>query len=509
MNSDTGRNDDQAGKGQTGITLQLDAPPPVEKQKMELGVEITKTGSCERHVTVTIPRTDIDRYFKKQFDEIAPRAEVPGFRPGKAPRKLLEAKFQRQVAEQVKGALLMDSLSQLTDDQSFAAISEPDLNYELVKIPDEGPMIFEFNIEVRPEFDMPQWKGLTLKKTEHVPTDEMVDKFISRSFGPTGSYVETSEPVKLGNQLVCNIRVLEGSKEVSKLEAVELLVKPELYFHDAEFKTFGDSVVGKNVGDRVVCPATISEFADATEYHGKTLDVEFELVAISSFQKDEESASSESMTRYRKMTREYLQSRFDYEQQQELRSQILAALTKGAAWDLPPDLLKRQFRREVSRAIMEMKSSGLGEQEIAARESEMRRDALEQTKRLLQEHFILERIAEEEKVEDNEQDYQLEIARIAASSNETERRTRARLERTGQMDALRNLIVERKVIDLIQKHATIETKPYTLPPESNDFHVSQYLIGVDGESIPEAKYEEQQMPNIPGVDKPAAVGRTT
>lgn len=509
MNSDTERNDETAGKGTTGVTLQLDAPAPAEKQKMELGVEITKTGSCERHVTVTIPRTDIDRYFKKQFDEIAPRAEVPGFRPGKAPRKLLESKFQRQVAEQVKGALLMDSLSQLTDDQSFAAISEPDLNYELVKIPDEGPMIFEFNIEVRPEFDMPQWKGLTLKKTDVVPTEEILDLFMSRSFGPSGSYVDSTEPVKLSDQLVCNVRVLDGAKEVATLSDLEIVAKPELYFHDAELKTFGSSVTGKKVGDKVVCTAVISEFADATAYHGKSLDVEFEIVAVRVYEEDAEATSSEAMADYRRMTKDYLQSRFEYEQQQELRSQILAALTKGAAWDLPPDLLKRQFRREVSRAIMEMRSSGLSEQEIAGRESEMRRDALEQTKRLLQEHFILERIAEEEKIEDNDQDYQAEISRIAVASKETERRTRARLERTGQMDALRNLIVERKVIDLIQSHATIETKPRTLPAERNDFHVSQYLIAEGDESIPEAKYEEQQMPNIPGVDKPAAVGRTT
>ena len=58
-----------------------------------------------------------------------PKAELPGFRPGRAPRKLVESRFKEHVADQVKGKLLMDSLTQMSDDQEFTAISEPDFDY--------------------------------------------------------------------------------------------------------------------------------------------------------------------------------------------------------------------------------------------------------------------------------------------------------------------------------------------------------------------------------------------
>ncbi len=63
--------------------------------KLQLTVKIDKPSSCLRHVIVTIPRAEVDRYFRKTFDEIAPRADLPGFRPGKVPESFLKAGSSR------------------------------------------------------------------------------------------------------------------------------------------------------------------------------------------------------------------------------------------------------------------------------------------------------------------------------------------------------------------------------------------------------------------------------
>ena len=116
-----------------------------EKQKLALEVNVEEPSACQRHVTVTICREDIERYFKEAFDEFQPKAEVPGFRAGRAPRKLVESRFRDQVSDQVKGSLLMDSVTQVTDDEYFAAISEPDFDIGAIDMPDEGPLTFEFS----------------------------------------------------------------------------------------------------------------------------------------------------------------------------------------------------------------------------------------------------------------------------------------------------------------------------------------------------------------------------
>src|SRR6267154_472727 len=81
-----------------------------EKPRLALDVKIDKPSACERHVTVSVAKDDVSRYVKDAFNELMPKAELPGFRPGRAPRKLVESRFKEHVADQVKGKILMDSL---------------------------------------------------------------------------------------------------------------------------------------------------------------------------------------------------------------------------------------------------------------------------------------------------------------------------------------------------------------------------------------------------------------
>ena len=135
-----------------------------ERVSLTLDVKIDERSACERHVTVSIPREDIERYFDNEFSELMTSAQVPGFRTGRAPRKLIEARFRKDVADRVKSSLLMDSIGQVSDERDLSPISEPDFDFEAIELPDEGEMTFEFDLEVRPEFDVPQWKGLKIER---------------------------------------------------------------------------------------------------------------------------------------------------------------------------------------------------------------------------------------------------------------------------------------------------------------------------------------------------------
>src|SRR6516162_4079988 len=114
----TGHEGDQAVGVEEGQEGQEEQP------KLDLQVKIDDRSACERHITVTVSRADIDRYLDKKFSELVPEAHVPGFRPGHAPRKLVEHRFRKEVANKVKGTLLMDSLAQIHDDYDLSAISE-------------------------------------------------------------------------------------------------------------------------------------------------------------------------------------------------------------------------------------------------------------------------------------------------------------------------------------------------------------------------------------------------
>lgn len=477
------------------------AEAPTQKP-LDLKVEIQEKGSCERHVTVIVPRSEIDSYFAKKFDELAPKAELPGFRVGKAPRKLLEKRFRKQIVDQVKAELLMDSLRQVQDEADFSAISEPDLEFDSVVIPDEGDLTYEFNIEVRPDFDLPQWSGLKLNRPEHEFSDKEIGAEIRYLASRFSDLVPVDEPVKSGDYVVCRIVSKHEGKVVSVEDEIKIQVKPTLSFVDATVEKFDEFIAGAVADEKRSVSVKVSEFSEIEALSGQTVDLEFEVLDVKRIELEDEDQIAakigfESTEELREFVEQSLFRKLQYEQRMSIRNQITEKLTASANWELPPDLLRRQSRRELERAVMEMESSGLEEGEISQRINSMKNNVLDQTATFLKEHFILERIAEEEKIEDLPGDYEVEIAKIAAQRKDSPRRVRAMLERSNQMDALRNMIIERKVIELITEKATFDPVAYQ-PKKDEDVVIVDFCVAGEPSSIPQAKFAGSELPPIPG-----------
>ncbi len=477
-----------------------------EKAKLKLEVKVNKPSTCERHVTVTIPREDIERYFTETFDELVPKAELPGFRAGKAPRRLVEKQFRDRAGDQVKGKLLMDSMAQVSEECDFSAISEPDFDFEAVVMPEEGPLTFEFNIEVRPEFDMPQWQGLSLEKPAHEYNDEDIDRNVRKLLAKYGQLVPVEGEAQADDHVVLNATFRKDGQDLSSLSEETVQLKKILSFADAKIEGFDKLMIGAKAGDKKTIDVTISNDAEEESLRGQTVQAEFEVMDVKRLELPELShafldriGGFEDEDELRDEVRKELERQLDYHQQQKLRQQITRELTKTAKWDLPEKLLKRQARRELDRAVMELKSAGFTDDIIQQHANQLRQNSLKTTEMALKEHFILERIAEDNKFEAEPADYDNEIRQIAAQSGESARRVRARMEKRGQIDTLRNQIVERKVINLITEAATIKDIPLELP--SQDTVAVNFAIGEKQEvSIPEAKPGGEEQP-IPGMEK--------
>ena len=99
------------------------------------------------------------------------------------------------VADEVKTQVLMASLEQLAEEQTIAPLSPPDLDPTRSRSPKEGPFVYEFDVEVRPEFDLPDYKGLKLSRPIHTFTDAEVEAEKKRLLEPYGQLVPKEPPV--------------------------------------------------------------------------------------------------------------------------------------------------------------------------------------------------------------------------------------------------------------------------------------------------------------------------
>ncbi len=474
-------------------TAETEAP-----SKLDLQVKIDSPTPCERHVVVTIPRAEIDRYFRKSYDEIAPKADLPGFRPGKVPRKLLESRFKKTVADQVKSGLVMDSLQQITDGGEFSAIAEPDMDFGAVKLPDTGDFTFEFKIEVRPEFTTPDWNGLALTRLGYPVTDADVERQLQRTLERVTPGEPCDGEAQLGDRLLVNAQFEIDGKQISEFEEELITLRPKLSLADSIIENFGDAFVGKKEGDTVEVQFKILETSYNEAFRGKEVNGFFEILEIRRVNVEALGATQldnlgfDKVEELKDFVRNELTRQAEYHQNQELREQIVAKLTEGASWDLPPRTVRRQSDRELQRRVLDLRRNGFSDDQIRSVVNSMRRNIDELTKASLREHFLLEKIAEDLKIEPTEPEYDEEIKLIAEQGDLSARQVRAKLERTGQMDALRNQILERTVISKIVEVATVTTKEggSILKADPEEFSV-EFMVAPVASSLPEAQYDEQ------------------
>ena len=469
------------------------------EDRLDIQVEVNEVGACERHVIVTVSAADIDKYKDEAYSDLMPKAQIPGFRIGRAPRKLVESRFKSDIVDQVKGSLIMDAMSQVTDEQDFSAISEPDFNFEAVQMPDDGDLTFEFNVEVRPEFDMPEWKGLDLEKVVHEYSDEEVDTRAAELLQRYGDVEDVDGTVEVGDTVNISIDFKDGDEVTSTVSEQTVIVRGNLSFSDGSIEGFGDLVVGASAGDTKDATAKLSESLDDAELAGKEYSASIKINSVKRVTPPEltaefleEVGGFESEDDLKAAVREELERQLNYHQQQRTRSQITELLTADANWELPPQLLRRQSQRELQRSILELQASGFPDEEIRRHINRLQQNLLGSTEKALKEHFILERIAEDNDLDATPEDIEREILIIAMQQQTSPRAVRAQLEKRGDMDALRNQIIERQAIDLITEEANFTETDMPEDEDNDTFALSAAISGVAPVSRPAEENEAEQ-----------------
>jgi trigger factor len=461
----------QPESGTTVAEHQPEAAPEEEggepkPEKLHQTVELRDVGPCKKHIKVTIPRDDIDKRLNEKFSELVVDANVAGFRPGKAPRKIIERRFHKDVTDQVKAQVLLESLEQLAEENDVAPLSAPDIRPDAIDIPKDGPMVYEFEVEVRPQFDLPNYRGLRLRRPVRDFTDEDVAVEQKRILAPYGQLVPKPEGgAELGDYLTADMTTRAGDRVIGTVKEATFRVDPRLAFKDGVAERFGEQVKGARASDSRVVDITMADSVADPGLRGRKVQGTLEVKDVKTVRLPEltheflHNFGVHSEEQLRERIRILLQARLQYQQRQSAREQVLSQIAAATHWELPQDLLMRQARKAMARRVMEMQDAGMPEEEIRGRQRLLQQDILQSTAQALKEHFVLQKIAEVEKIDVGDEEINDEIDRIAEQNNESPRKIRARLEKDDLLDTLAAQIIERKTLDLILDSAEYEDVP--------------------------------------------------
>jgi trigger factor len=481
---------DDAGTG-----VETEAPPGT---KLQQNVEIKDIGPCKKHIKVTVERASIDERLDGKFSKLVPDSHVAGFRPGKAPRKLVQRRFRKEVADEVKAEVLLASLEQLAEEHDIAPLSAPNLDPFKIELPDEGPLVYEFEVEVRPQFDLPNYKGLKLKRPIYKFSDADVASEKRQILAPYCQVVPKDGAAVPGDVITAQVTAKDESRTLKTLPEVQLRLETRLAFMDGVVENFAEQFQGSKPGDSKTVDVQLSTAVEEEALRGKKVQADIQVKDVKTLRTPESSEAFfrefgvKSEDQFDEVLRVVLQRRMDYVERQTIRRQVTEQLAANANWQLPQDLLARQAQKTLNRQVMEMQNNGIPVEEIRGRARLLQQNAMQSTELALKEHFVLQKIAEVEKIDVKEDDINDEIERIADQNNESPRRVRARLEKDDLIESLAADMIERQALELILQSAEYEDVAYDPRKEPPVFTVEEQLT--PGQLIDPAKVAAPETP---------------
>lgn len=442
-----------------------------EQQTTELRntVTIEEAGPCKKRVSVEIPEEAIRKAADEQYESLRKEALVPGFRKGRAPRRLMEKRFGKETSEQIKLKLLADAGDSAIKDNELDTLREPNIDFEKIELPDSGPLKFDFEVEVRPEFELPQLEGIAVEKKKLEVTDEQVDREIEQLQKYAGLWAprKSGAAVELEDQIIADVVLkAEGAEEKEKLDNVEIHVRPNGFVGAIPVEKLDELLVGAKADQTKKITVEVPKTYFREEYRGKKVDIEIALKDIKWLKSAELNEDFlrrfgvENEGQLREKLRDSLRNRSEQQVRADMAEQIYKYMLDNTNFDLPTDIVAEHSATLLQRQYISLLQRGLAREQIEEHMEQLRAGSEQQAAEQLKTFFIMDKVADKLKVEVNEEEINGHIAQLAIQRGQRPERMREQMLRDGSLAQFRLQVRENKCIAKLLESAKItEVEP--------------------------------------------------
>ncbi|MFW6065885.1 MAG: trigger factor [Planctomycetota bacterium] len=442
-------------------TQEPQAGDQAEQQALpENQVDVEDAGTLKKKVTVTIPRAKIDAKFDEMFGELREQAQIPGFRVGHAPRRLIEKRFQKEVSEDVRNALLGESIGDAIEKAELKTLGEPDIDLDNIELPDSGEMSFSFEVEVAPEFELPDLESISVEKPTMEVTDERIDEHLTQMVQSQANYQATDEPAKKGDAVTVDATISGEGIETLQREDLELRLAAG-QVEGIPLLDLPDKLEGKSAGDTVEVTATVPDSHPNEDWQGKEVTIELTVKQVrtrSLPEIDDEFAASmgfDSLKDLREFMARQMEHRLENEVQRHMRDQVCEYLLENTDFEVPEGVAKRHSARVLQRRYVDLLYQGVPREQIDENLAQLQAEATQQAETDLKLSFILSKVAEQEGIEVDEAEVNARTAQMAASYGRRPERLRQELEAEGNLEQVSETLQEEKALDKLLADATV------------------------------------------------------
>jgi|TARA_R110002072_G_scaffold28493_11_gene91454 trigger factor len=428
-------------------------------------VKIEEAGPCRKKISIDVPATKVDEAMENAFAAVAHEAAIPGFRKGRAPRRLVEKRFGNYVIDETRSRLCASAYQEAVEENELKVLGHPPAEYfEDIEIEAGNPVHIEVEVEVMPEFDLPELKGIEVLKPEATLPDGIVDEEIKKIAINEGDLDEQDKSAK-GNYLTGKAVMVdaEGTEHYNIDGAVIQIPEEgdEGMVLGVIVPDFTKQVKTPNEGDTVTIKVKGPENHEVEALRGKDLTVTFEVTKIYAIVP---APMADIVAKYgfasedqlREMVTSRLEQRAAAQQQGVMRQQVLKYLSENIEFELPAGLTAQQAARSLERQRMELMYRGVDPTEIEQNMAQLRSASAARATAELKQFFIMNKIAESLEVQIEEAEINAQIVQMAMQQGKRPEQLRDELIKSGQAQALVQQVREHKTVDKILEDAKIE-----------------------------------------------------
>jgi len=433
-----------------------------------VNVTVENLAPCKKLVRFEVDAKAVDDAFGSVTKDFVKQAKMAGFRPGKAPEAMVTKQYAKDIEEEVKRKLIGDAYRQGIKDKNLSVVGYPDI--EEIQFSRGQALQFAATIEINPEFELPEYRGLPAKREPALVTDEDVAKAIDALRGQAATFNKADREVKEGDYVVVNytgtsdgkplIELAPTARGLTEQKGFWVEVKP-----DSFIPGFAQQLVGAKAGEkRTVNVDFPAEFV-TPQLAGKKGTYEVEVVEVKEKVLPEltdafaQTYGADDLEKLHDGVRKDLQNELNTRQKRSIRNQIVKSLSEKISFDVPESTLQVETRNVVYEMVSENQRRGIPKEAFEAQKEQIYNAANGIAKERLKVSFLFHKISEKEGIRAEQHEMNSRIALMAQANKMAPQKFLQELEKRNGLSEVYQQIIHEKVLDFLHEHAKIEDVP--------------------------------------------------
>ena len=431
-----------------------------------MGLQVEKLGNNMAKLTIEVPAEELEKAIEAVYQKNKNKISIPGFRKGKAPRKMIEQMYGKEVFyEDAANELMADAYDKALEESTEEIVSSPKI--EVVQLEAGKPFIFTAEVALKPEVTLGKYKGVKVDKVDVDVTDEDITAEIDQEREKNSRIIDvTDRAVKDGDIATIDF---EGFVDDVAFEGGKGEDYPLTIGSHAFIPGFEEALIGAEIGKETDVNVTFPEDYQAAELAGKAAVFkctvkklqEKQLPELDDDFVSEVSDESDTVDEYKEEIRKKISERKNANAKSIKEDAVIDAIIEDAKMDIPDAMLDTQQRQMVQDYAQRLQSQGISMEQYMQFTGTTAQMLLEQVKpqalKRIQSRLVLEAVVAAENLTVSEEEYEEEIKTMGEAYQMEPDKVKELLGENGQKQVMDDLAV-RKAVDFVVENAK-EAKP--------------------------------------------------